>query len=337
MGLVVPRIRIIDNMRLEPSEYCFKIRGVQVGRGIIRLGLLPGDKPGRSHRGHTRREDAGPDLRPARPLDSRGAARQDREGGLYRRRRAQHRRDPPYRHNQEARLGDTRQAGGPVDPRRAQEGLSGRRRGRDQAPQPRRDAEGAAGPPARAGVGPQHGGHPRDSRRLRGRDEGSGLPGRKDAGRRSAGRYASNTRIRIETLRVLTIDPALEQKIIDSQGRYPGRSRRRPRARRPAAMDQGSHARRVGGTAKGLGPHRTVLGGRARPRQGQHREGAAGPRRPLGPGDSGRRPSRGRRRDKSGRLGDAVFHRTGFLAPRGARRDQGEVRRLGPGAVAQDA
>ena len=38
LGLVVPRIRIIDNMRLEPSEYCFKIRGVEVGRGTIRLG-----------------------------------------------------------------------------------------------------------------------------------------------------------------------------------------------------------------------------------------------------------------------------------------------------------
>jgi flagellar biosynthesis protein FlhA len=38
LGLVVPRIRIIDNMRLEPSEYCVKIRGVEVGRGTLRLG-----------------------------------------------------------------------------------------------------------------------------------------------------------------------------------------------------------------------------------------------------------------------------------------------------------
>ncbi len=38
LGLVVPRIRIIDNMRLEPSEYCFKIKGVEVGRGTIRMG-----------------------------------------------------------------------------------------------------------------------------------------------------------------------------------------------------------------------------------------------------------------------------------------------------------
>ncbi len=40
LGLVIPRIRIIDNMRLEPSEYCFKIKGVDVGRGKIRMGYF---------------------------------------------------------------------------------------------------------------------------------------------------------------------------------------------------------------------------------------------------------------------------------------------------------
>jgi flagellar biosynthesis protein FlhA len=38
LGLVIPRIRIIDNMLLEPAEYCFKIKGVDVGRGKIRMG-----------------------------------------------------------------------------------------------------------------------------------------------------------------------------------------------------------------------------------------------------------------------------------------------------------
>ena len=37
LGLVIPRIRIKDNIRLEPSEYCFKIKGVEVGRGKIRM------------------------------------------------------------------------------------------------------------------------------------------------------------------------------------------------------------------------------------------------------------------------------------------------------------
>jgi flagellar biosynthesis protein FlhA len=48
LGLVVPRIRIIDNMRLEPSEYCFKIRGVEVGRGTIKMGHYLAINPGGS-------------------------------------------------------------------------------------------------------------------------------------------------------------------------------------------------------------------------------------------------------------------------------------------------
>ncbi|MDR2740309.1 MAG: flagellar biosynthesis protein FlhA [Treponema sp.] len=46
MGLVIPRIRIIDNIRLEPSEYCFKIQGVDVGRGKIRMGYYLCINPG---------------------------------------------------------------------------------------------------------------------------------------------------------------------------------------------------------------------------------------------------------------------------------------------------
>jgi len=46
LGLVVPRIRIIDNMRLGPSEYGLKIRGVEVGRGQIRMGHYMSINPG---------------------------------------------------------------------------------------------------------------------------------------------------------------------------------------------------------------------------------------------------------------------------------------------------
>lgn len=46
LGLVVPRIRIIDNMRLEPNEYCVKIKGVEVGRGSIRVGHFLAINPG---------------------------------------------------------------------------------------------------------------------------------------------------------------------------------------------------------------------------------------------------------------------------------------------------
>jgi flagellar biosynthesis protein FlhA len=46
LGLVIPRIRIIDNMRLEPSEYCLKIKGVEVGRGKIRMEFFLCINPG---------------------------------------------------------------------------------------------------------------------------------------------------------------------------------------------------------------------------------------------------------------------------------------------------
>ncbi len=46
LGLVVPRIRIIDNMRLEPSEYSIKIKGVSIGSGIIRIAHYLAINPG---------------------------------------------------------------------------------------------------------------------------------------------------------------------------------------------------------------------------------------------------------------------------------------------------
>lgn len=46
LGLVVPRIRIIDNMRLEPSEYSIKIKGVTVGSGTIRIAHYLAINPG---------------------------------------------------------------------------------------------------------------------------------------------------------------------------------------------------------------------------------------------------------------------------------------------------
>jgi flagellar biosynthesis protein FlhA len=46
LGLVIPKIRIIDNMRLEGSEYCFKIKGMEVGRAKIRRGYYMCMNPG---------------------------------------------------------------------------------------------------------------------------------------------------------------------------------------------------------------------------------------------------------------------------------------------------
>jgi len=46
LGVVFPKVRIQDNAMLEPSEYRFKIKGVDVGRGKIRIGYYLCLKPG---------------------------------------------------------------------------------------------------------------------------------------------------------------------------------------------------------------------------------------------------------------------------------------------------
>ncbi len=38
LGIVVPAIRIQDNMQLNPEEYSFKIRGIEAGRGRVKVG-----------------------------------------------------------------------------------------------------------------------------------------------------------------------------------------------------------------------------------------------------------------------------------------------------------
>jgi flagellar biosynthesis protein FlhA len=40
LGLVIPKVRIVDNSLLDPSEYCFKIKGVDSGKGKIRIGYF---------------------------------------------------------------------------------------------------------------------------------------------------------------------------------------------------------------------------------------------------------------------------------------------------------
>jgi len=46
LGIVIPKIRIQDNMLLGSSEYCFKIRGIDVGRTTIRMGYYLCINPG---------------------------------------------------------------------------------------------------------------------------------------------------------------------------------------------------------------------------------------------------------------------------------------------------
>jgi flagellar biosynthesis protein FlhA len=46
LGIVIPKIRIIDNMLLGSSEYCLKIRGVEVGKSTIRMSYFLCINPG---------------------------------------------------------------------------------------------------------------------------------------------------------------------------------------------------------------------------------------------------------------------------------------------------
>jgi len=46
LGLIFPPIRIRDNMRLDPSCYSIKIKGVEVGKGSIRIGKYLAMNPG---------------------------------------------------------------------------------------------------------------------------------------------------------------------------------------------------------------------------------------------------------------------------------------------------
>ena len=46
IGLVMPIIRIIDNMKLDPDEYCFTIQGAEIARAKIRMGAYLAVNPG---------------------------------------------------------------------------------------------------------------------------------------------------------------------------------------------------------------------------------------------------------------------------------------------------
>lgn len=46
IGLVMPTIRIMDNVKLEPDEYCFTIQGAEIARAKIRIGAYLAVNPG---------------------------------------------------------------------------------------------------------------------------------------------------------------------------------------------------------------------------------------------------------------------------------------------------
>lgn len=81
MGLVIPPIRIRDNIQLKPSEYVIKIRGNEVARGGAPPRKLPRVESGDGQRQDSGCCDEGTDLRSACSLDQ-----QEREGACRERR-----------------------------------------------------------------------------------------------------------------------------------------------------------------------------------------------------------------------------------------------------------
>jgi hypothetical protein len=178
LGLVMPPVRIRDNIQLEGSQYRVKIRG-NAGRVRIRqarqasgdgLGDCLGPHPGRTH--------AGTGVRPGRVVDRPLAAHPRRDDELHRRRSLQRAGDSPHGDRQETRRRAAHARGGRQSPRAAQ-GQEPQARGGDgpRGAQARGASEGPPGAPPRAGSDPRSGDHPGDPGRLGHQDQGPGRAG----------------------------------------------------------------------------------------------------------------------------------------------------------------
>ena len=69
LGLLVPAIRVRDNMQLKPNCYSVKLRGIEIAEGEVYPGPDTGDGPGHGHRRAQRRRDHRAGVRPPRDLD----------------------------------------------------------------------------------------------------------------------------------------------------------------------------------------------------------------------------------------------------------------------------
>ncbi len=78
LGFIMPPVRILDNMQLEPNDYKVKIKEVDAGHGQHLRQPADGDGPDGQGDHPARRPHDRADLRPARHLDRAGAARRSR-------------------------------------------------------------------------------------------------------------------------------------------------------------------------------------------------------------------------------------------------------------------
>ena len=83
LGFVMPAVRILDNMQLDPNDYTVKIKEVDAGKGKHLRQPADGDGPDGQGDQPARLPHHRADLRPARHLDRAGAARRSRAQGLF--------------------------------------------------------------------------------------------------------------------------------------------------------------------------------------------------------------------------------------------------------------
>ena len=145
LGIVIPPVRIHDELGMESHEYVVKVRGSEVTRGRDHARAPARDGPRRRQRQAPGDPHARARLRPRRGLDRGVRTRRGRGARLHRRRRRVGDRHAPHRDDPRARRRGAHAPGRARAARQAQgDQRRGRRRGRARGAVARRDPTRAA-------------------------------------------------------------------------------------------------------------------------------------------------------------------------------------------------
>ena len=243
-----------DPRRDRPRLPRVRVQGPRhAGRPRLDHGRPPaGDGPGRRRRLAAGNPDDRARVRPAGDLDPGVPARRGRGPRLHRRRRRVGDRHPPDRDDPHARGAAAHASGRQAIARSAQGNQrSCRYRGRARRALARRDSARTAGPPRRGRVDPRS---RRDRRGRRRQGAGHARPrllaeyARQALGRAITAPHLDPT----HTLRVITLDPAIEQELATSitqttDGEYLAMEPARAQAVLGAVRSQSEHAAGRGG------------------------------------------------------------------------------------------
>ena len=185
LGLVVPTIRIRDNIQIKPNSYIIKLKGIETARGELMLDHYLAMNSG------TVFEEV-PGIETTEPAFGLPALWISEDQRIYGRRRRVCSRDASDGSHQDARGRDHWPPGSAEPPRQLEEDEFGaRRRGRARDPRCRRGAEGLGESLGRARVHTRHGDDPRSAFRLRTSDEGHGHSHRVCASRAGAPNFSA--------------------------------------------------------------------------------------------------------------------------------------------------